>query len=268
MQKAIVPLVLSVLCGTFCFSDLTASNVPKAVALTPTSQQICQLMLGYCQIWEVVPEGIIPATNKQGKPVLHVNFWWGTPQGRYHDYLGRLCNDLIRLGAKEAPFKDEYIKDNVSIQFCVNPNAPDNVFGDRYHPGKGWVHFWLPKRLLNTEDELVQEFSRYGYKITVEFLDDKNEVLRTEIVAVDFYAYNSQPFPRARYGLKLYPLYSDGKKRALYQRPFHLTFEDFSAPEEFANFKQVRARLEVVRKDQEPDLKFQQYVVKWDWITP
>ena len=268
MQKVIISSVLGIFLGFFCCRVMAASNLQKAPVMTPASQPICPLMLGSCQIWEVVPQGIIPATNKQGKPVLHVNFWWGTTQVRYHDYLGRLCNALVRLGAKEAPFKDEYAKDNISVQFCATPNAPGNEFGDRFHPGKGWVHFWLPKKMLNTEDEFNQELSQFGYKITVEFLDDKGEVVRTEIVAVEFYAYNALPFPRARYGLKLNPLYSDVRKKACYQRPFHLTFENFSTPEEFARFKQVRARLEVVRKDQEPHLKFQQNTVKWEWVSP
>ena len=228
------------------------------------TRYLVSYMLDYCRIWSISAREIIPDYDKTGRPVLHVNFYWGTTPERYGMYLQRLRRALLKVGAKETT---ERMRGYYPLKIVVDPSEKSNEGGDP--PGsRGWTYFWLPDKYLEAERVFDDELGKYGYKMTVELLDAGGTVIRTRELFCTFYGYNGNPEPRVRYGFLMGPLPGNHQLSA-YKRKFHIDFTGFSGSAEMLKVKKVRAKVGPVKKIREKGRAFPQFwggQLRWGWV--
>lgn len=216
------------------------------------TRYIVAYMVDYCRIWKIQAKQIIPEHDSDGKPILHVNFYYGTTPQLYNMYLKRLRQAMAKINARENYGKNH--NEFWPLKIVTNPGAKS----------PSWTSFMLPKKYLEEEHVFDREIEKYGYKLTVELLSAENEVIYSEVIGETFYFYNDTPIPRVRYGLVLEPLRGEGKKSS-FRCKFTMSFNNFADRSEMLKVKKVRAKLEPVKKVREKGLQFKQYSFKWGW---
>ena len=238
--------------GTNDHSDLLGTDEERR--RDDMTQYIVSYMLDYCRIWQAVPVKLFPEYDSNGKTVLYVDFYWGTTQQVYQQYLSRLHQAMQRINARETVWNHrKHVKHFYPLKVCRNPGKKNPQ----------WTTYLIPLKFVDIPS-IEKELDKYGYKITFDLLSQDNKLIRQEVIGGSFYGYNGTPEPAVRYAFLLRPLIGGGGPAKL-RAKFKMSFKNFSDTSEMLKVKKIKVKIQPVKKIHEKTIPFRQHVIKWGW---
>ena len=209
------------------------------------TKYLVSYFIDYCRIWSIQVKEIIPEYTKDGKPVLYVNCYLGTTPQRHTLYHNRLAKALAKVGFKRAKYSHDLERKYCPVKILIRPDKVTSRWYDR----NSYAWYWGDPKFMEPLKVYEEEWNKYAYKVTFEFLSEDDEVIATHEFGRGFSSfYNNVPAPEWREGYTLRPLVGkDGGASAAYRRKFYLVFSDFADASEMLKVKKVQAKIEPVK---------------------
>ena len=123
-------------------------------------------------------------------------------------------------------------------------------------------YLWIPKKFLETPWAFINEFDKYGYKMTVKLLDENgNTICSQQFGFVLVNCYVGLPYPGHYQHNAFFLAALKGESTATcYRRKCNITFTNFASSEDMLKVKRLVAFVEPVKKVREPTLRFVQWM--------